>query len=270
MYYFSIIIPTLNSEKTISKCIDSILHQTFMDYEVLLIDGVSTDSTLSIVHSYNDPRLQVISEPDKGIYDAMNKGIRLSKGEWLYFIGSDDFFYDDQILAEAFEETYNKNLSVLYGNVLINGQIYDGYFDSKKIQTKNICHQAIFYARSLITKLGGYDLKYNVFSDHDLNIKWFFDNKHNHLYINKIIANYAGNGFSTKYHDTFYDELPIKLIRLGIGKLEIKDLKTCAQNAAMIKYHQRKYTHSYYFKFLYFIFRTIDLVQRRIFHYKTT
>lgn len=265
MPHFSIIIPTYNSENTLSKCLDSILNQSFIDYEILIMDGKSTDSTLSIAQNYNDSRIKILSEPDQGIYDAMNKGITIANGRWLYFIGSDDSFYQSSVLQEVFETINHTDLSVVYGNVSINGQIYDGRFDYKKIQSKNICHQAIFYSRKLLVSLGEYNLKYNVFSDYDLNLKWFFHNKYRSIYVDKIIANYSANGFSTKYHDTFYEDLPVKLILLGIGKLSIYDLKECALKAAIVKYDKHQYLCSLCFKLLYYILRIIDIVQRRMF-----
>ena len=86
----SIINPTFNSAKTLSRCLDSVISQSFTDWEVLMMDGVSNDDTIKIASSYQDSRIRIYSEPDKGIYDAMNKGIDKAHGEWLYFIDSDD------------------------------------------------------------------------------------------------------------------------------------------------------------------------------------
>src|SRR4249920_3431468 len=96
--FFSIIIPTYNSESSLNKTLDSILSQTFTDFEIILTDGVSKDDTIAIAESYNDSRLKIHSEPDKGVYDAMNKGMSLATGKWLYFIGSDDYLYNDEVL----------------------------------------------------------------------------------------------------------------------------------------------------------------------------
>ncbi|MDR2410857.1 MAG: glycosyltransferase, partial [Bacteroidales bacterium] len=87
MPVLSIIIPTYNSSKTINRCLDSILCQSYSNYEILVMDGLSSDNTLELVKAYNDRRIQIYSGKDNGIYDAMNKGIALAKGEWLYFSG---------------------------------------------------------------------------------------------------------------------------------------------------------------------------------------
>jgi len=85
MPYLSIIIPTYNCENTISNCLNSILTQSYVDFEILIIDGASKDTTLEILKKYDDKRLKIVSEPDKGIYDAMNKGLKIANGNWIYF-----------------------------------------------------------------------------------------------------------------------------------------------------------------------------------------
>ena len=98
----SIILPTFNCDKVIRHCIESIVGQEFHDWELLVMDGMSRDGTLEIVRQYSskDSRIRVYSEPDNGIYDAMNKGIDKSQGEWLYFMGSDDSLFIIEICAE--------------------------------------------------------------------------------------------------------------------------------------------------------------------------
>ena len=178
--FFSIIIPTYNSEKTLAKTLDTILNQTFSDFEVLIVDGDSKDKTLLIASEFNNPKIKVFSEPDKGLYDAMNKGIALSKGEWLYFIGSDDYLYSDNVLLQIANKIKRTTRDVVYGNVLIkgdtgwakDGQIYNGKFSFQKLLKSNICHQSMFYRKSFVEKNHlFYDLKYPVCADWDFNIR---------------------------------------------------------------------------------------------------
>ena len=98
----SIIIPTYNSASVLAKALDSIVKQNFTDWEVLVMDGVSTDNTIKVAQSYNDSRIHIFSEPDKGIYDAMNKGIEKAQGEWLYFLGSDDWLLNGNVFDSLF------------------------------------------------------------------------------------------------------------------------------------------------------------------------
>lgn len=201
--FFSIIIPTFNAAKTLSTCLDSILNQACTNFEILLIDGCSTDDTLFIIKKYvalANANIKWISEIDKGIYDAMNKGIKLAKGEWLYFLGSDDQLYSIDVLYKIYDcLNENKKLDVIYGDVYstrFNG-IYDGEFNIEKIFTKNICHQAIFYKKNIFKKMGNYNIKYKVFADWDFNLRWFQSKKINREYINIICAEYADGGYSS-------------------------------------------------------------------------
>lgn len=203
---FSIIIPTLNSEITINDCVKSVVSQTLVDIEILVIDSVSSDQTLSIIENFNDSRIRIISEKDKGIYDAMNKGILNAKGEWLYFLGSDDTLYNNQVLENVNNKIKNSGLSkVVYGDVTFkhlipywanNSLIYDGPFNLQKLQQKNICHQAIFYNKSFL-ELNSilFNIKYKVCADWDLNLKCWF--KTDFLYLDEIIAYFSADGLSS-------------------------------------------------------------------------
>jgi glycosyltransferase involved in cell wall biosynthesis len=209
--YYTLIIPTYNSEPYIRRCIDSILAQSFCNFEILIIDGLSNDNTLNVIKSYNDARINVYSERDNGAYDAMNKGIEFAKGTWLYFLGSDDNIYDDNVLSNLYQELKNTKSKVIYGNVKISGdtdwakdgEIYAGEFNIDKILKQNICHQAIFYHKSVFEKCGKYNVNYNICADWDLNLKCFsyFEPKH----IDMIIAMfYGGNTSSNNSKDHLF------------------------------------------------------------------
>lgn len=208
-HLISIVIPTFNSETTILKTLASILEQTFQDYEVIIVDGVSTDRTLELAKTFNDSRIRIFSEKDSGIYDAMNKGIKLARGQWLYFLGGDDHLYKSTVLAEIAEFMTNNPLQeVIYGDVFstrFNG-LYDGAFDARKILQKNICHQAIFFQKSLFSKTGLFELKYKALADWHHNMKWVLSPKVKKLYTPIIIANYADGGYSSKYGDGIFND----------------------------------------------------------------
>ena len=97
----SIITPTFNSEKTLDKCIDSVIKQNFDNYEHLIIDNISKDNSEKIVKNYNNNKIKFLSEKDNGIYDAMNKGIKISKGDYLLFLNSDDKIIDNNFFNNA-------------------------------------------------------------------------------------------------------------------------------------------------------------------------
>lgn len=203
----SIIIPTYNSESTIKRCLDSILCQSFSDFEVLIMDGVSKDETLQIVSEYQDDRIKIHSEPDEGIYDAMNKGINLSQGEWLYFLGSDDWLCNGSVLDKVFYDCDIEKLDVVYGDVESDflDKNYIGAWCVKNIEY-NRCHQTIFYRKNVFHKIGIYNQKYKLAADHDINIKWLLNAKLKNKYIDLKIAHFSVGGFSCNYIDKNFDQ----------------------------------------------------------------
>ena len=108
--FFTVITASFNSEKTIDKTIESLLNQNYTNFEYIIIDGNSKDSTLEIIKSFEQKfkekniTYKFISEPDKGIYDAWNKGIKLSDGEWISFLGSDDYYTDNTVFEQIANE----------------------------------------------------------------------------------------------------------------------------------------------------------------------
>ena len=210
----SIIIPTFNAEKTLKNCLDSIVKQEVNDIEAWIIDGNSTDETLKIVQDYSAlyPFIKFISEQDKGIYDAMNKGIKLCTGDWIYFIGSDDTLYEKDVLAKIkIHASESKNL-IVYGNVIFRGEnkwnldnvVFNGEYTLEKMLVTNICHQSIFYHKTIFEKYGNYDLKYISSADQDFNLKCYANT--NFDYIDIIIANFFVGGFSTVVEDVIFNQ----------------------------------------------------------------
>ncbi|MAP55646.1 glycosyltransferase family 2 protein [Altibacter sp.] len=207
MITFSIIIPTFNSEESLSVSLASIANQTFKDVEVLIMDGASTDDTVAVAKSFQEslPNLAVYSEKDTGIYDAMNKGIHCSNGAWLYFMGSDDRLHADDTLEKLNTILSETKAHVVYGNAEIEGDtgwandgtLYDGPFDLPKLLNKNICHQAMLYRSRFIKDVVGlFDTRYRVVSDWDLNLRCWARSPFQ--YIDQTIAYFAAGGVSTE------------------------------------------------------------------------
>ena len=207
---FSIIIPTFNSSNTINMCLESVLNQTFSNFEIIIIDGVSDDNTLELINIYQKEHsnIKIYSEADNGIYDAMNKGIKLANGNWLFFLGSDDTFFNFDILNQINDFIGETSKKVIYGNVKIignttwakNNEIYAGRFNTKKILNQNICHQAIFYNLQFVNEtIGSYNTSYKKSADWDFNLKCWA--KHEFEFINITVANYSVEGFSGNIGD---------------------------------------------------------------------
>lgn len=213
MVLFSIIIPTYNSESTIKNCIDSILEQSYTEYEIWIIDGLSTDNTINIINSYTDNKIKFLSEKDTGVYDAMNKGIKLSVGKWLYFLGSDDTFYNSEVLNNMAVEIKKNDCDLIYGDAYFTDKKYfhDGEFTREKLTNdKNICHQAIFYKKILFERLGLYNISFPINGDWDFNIRCFSTPDLNIKYIPLPIARYndlTGLSSNGKNRDTNFHKI---------------------------------------------------------------
>lgn len=223
----SIIIPSYNAATTISRALDSIVNQTYYSHvECLVMDGNSKDNTSAIVESYKRDNIFFYCEPDKGIYDAMNKGILKAKGEFVYFMGSDDKLYDDRVLERVFSHDY-KNYDVLYGSVF-NEELkttYDGKFDDEKICLQPICHQSTFYRRTLFDKFGYYNTSMKVSADAYLDKILFTSPDVKWLYMDIVVASYSGTGLSANTMDLVYWEGAEKLLTTRFkGKVSDKTI----------------------------------------------
>ncbi|WP_439697073.1 glycosyltransferase family 2 protein [Mucilaginibacter sp. AW1-7] len=209
---FSVIIPTYNSGRTLKRCLDSIVSQRYDRFEILLIDGASTDDTLGIITDYRQryPFIHYRSGPDRGIYDAMNKGIDIAAGDWLYFLGSDDTLYNDGVLAAVAGKIDEGQGEVIYGSVVMRGQnkwnldnvVFDGEYTMPKFIDRNICHQAIFYKATLVKTAGYFSLEYITNADFDYNLRCYARSAF--VYADLIIANFHVGGQSSHTEDHLF------------------------------------------------------------------
>ena len=225
----SIIIVVFNGAKTIEKTLESVLGQTWRNLELIVVDGGSADETLEILKKIQNPVLSWTSEPDKGIYDAMNKGLQKATGDWIYFLGADDEFYDRKVLSSVFEEAHFENIDFIYGNVKSDAfkGIYDGVFNYNKLLIKNISHQAIFYHKNIFRKNGNFNLKYKSHADWDFNLRCFEIKDIRIKYVDRIIAQFGEGGVSSNYDLPFLREslMPRKLKLLQTEKNSLHNLK---------------------------------------------
>ncbi len=219
----SIITASYNCCDTIERSILSVISQDYIYKELIVIDGGSSDGTVDILKKYDHEINHWVSEPDKGVYHAMNKGLGLAKGEWVFFLGGDDRLYDEKVLQRIFTKPIKGKM--VYGNVLLEGDgpvgkagtIYDGKFTKYKLCRKSICQQSIFYHKSLFQTLGLFETNYPVLADRVFNIKSFAQNETKPLFVNTLIAIYSTEGISGNiYDEVFYDDLP-NLIKTHFG-----------------------------------------------------
>lgn len=170
----SIITVCKNSESSIEQTIQSVLNQTFKDFEYIIVDGQSTDRTLEIIDKYNYGISKYVSEPDKGIYDAMNKGIEIASGDYIMFLNSDDVLFHDNVLKLVSQEIDKRNADLYFGD-LIFLEKHNGHFNNRKQNSINyvyICggmlfHPTIFAQKSLFEKIGKFDTGYKIVADYE-------------------------------------------------------------------------------------------------------
>ncbi len=191
----TVITVVYNNEKTLERCIESVLNQTYDNIEYIVIDGGSTDGTLDIIKKYEDSIDYYISEQDKGIYYAMNKGIALASGDYLNFMNSTDLFYDDKSIDLFIAQSKDKIFDYAVGSMqILNLDKTRGVVVKPKIDTvffgSAYNHQSVFYNKKCFNELGYYDTKnYKYNAENDFAIKLFF-NGYNFLKLDNIIALY--------------------------------------------------------------------------------
>lgn len=199
------IITICYNQPDIEETCESIVNQTFQDFEWIIIDGGSTDGTLKQLEKYKNRINILISEKDNGRYNAMNKGIKLAKGEWLNFMNGGDSFKDSNTLERIFSKNYDKK--VLYGfmNLIkINGEElihkYPENVDKAFFLNHGINHQASFIKRELFKEFGLYEENYNSIADW---VKWvcFSVNGIKFQLIPEVIANFKQDGVTFNYSD---------------------------------------------------------------------
>ena len=184
----SIITVVLNAADTLERAIQSVLKQGFDDLEYVIIDGGSTDGSLDIIRRYESEIRYWRSEPDAGLYDAMNKGVRASNGRWVLFLGADDLLVGN---LRDITPLLKDERTVYYGDVYMpkRGVVYDGRFSPYKIMFANICQQAIFYPRGVFES-HSFDTRYRLWADHAFNIICYGDARFRFKYIRKLVCQY--------------------------------------------------------------------------------
>jgi glycosyltransferase involved in cell wall biosynthesis len=191
-----------NGEKTLEETILSVINQTYKNVEYIIVDGASTDGTLEVIKKYEDRIDYWVSEPDKGIYDAMNKGIDLATGEWINFMNSGDEFYQVTTLHDVFLDFLNHNVDIIYGDTLL---IFDfGSVIEKVKPFNNIINKMIFnhqssFVKTILLKKLKFDETLKICGDYNFFYKCYLNQKY-FKYIPMLIAIYnAEYGVSHNY-----------------------------------------------------------------------
>lgn len=223
----SVIVPTWNSGRVVGHTLRSLAEQTFRDFEVVVSDGASKDDTMAVVAGFASrvPHLAVDSRPDDGVYDAINRGVRLSHGRWFIVLGSDDVLHAPDTLAKmAAYLRSEREANLVYGDVRMMaenrygvpaGGRYKGAIESAQLLNSNICQQAIFYRRELFDALGGFNLRYRMCADWAFNLR--SEIRAASRWVDVVVADYAATGLSAAgqdeaFNDDFAEFLRVELL----------------------------------------------------------
>ena len=223
MHSFSIIVVSYNTKKNFIKTLNSIKKQTYKKYEIIVIDGFSTDGTAALIRKNKNKKIRFLIEKDSGIYDAMNKGIKKIKNEWTLFLNSGDVFKDNRVLKRV-NNNIDKKDDIVFGNTIINnmGLFYynlSNFFNNLTLQMP-FCHQSVF-TRTELLKKNKFNLDYKICSDFDFYVNLYKKKKINFkkLKINISIIASGGISDSSRFR-VFYENYKIlKKNKLLNGKL---------------------------------------------------
>ncbi|MVN90645.1 glycosyltransferase family 2 protein [Mucilaginibacter aquatilis] len=209
----SIIIATYNAANVLPACIDSIVAQIYPSIELIIVDAQSTDGTTAILQQYNKHIGKWISEPDEGIYDALNKGVAMATGKWLYFLGA-----DDRLLPGFSQMAFQlkKANTIYYGNTVADEPLFTGKFSAYRMAKYVINHQSIFYPAAVFKKYK-YNINYKVFADYALNLQCWGDKDFDKKYIDINVAWYNLTGFSAVAQDEAFKRDKPEIIKKSMG-----------------------------------------------------
>ena len=210
----SIVIVTRNVEADLPACLQSIRLQSYQNLQIIIFDGDSTDGTIEIIRKNENIISYWQSEPDKGIYDAMNNVVKKAAGQWIYFLGADD------VLLPGFSEMASRLVNpsaIYYGDCLTDTSLkLGGVFSAYRLTKMNVCHHAVLYPRAVFSKYH-YPVQYPVYADHALNIQCWGDRSFSRSYIPIEIARFKTTGFSSTTKDELFKKEKGSWIKKYLG-----------------------------------------------------
>ncbi len=202
----SIITPSYNSATTISRTIESVVAQNYSDLEYIIIDGASKDNTADIVKSYQDKiKINFISEPDNGIYDGMNKGIKIASGEVIGILNSDDVFFDNNVLNTVADAFVKEGVDFVYGDIKYFSDDINktsrywktGEYNSLKLNNGwTIPHPALFLRKEVYEKSGLYRDDFKIAGDYEFILRILKKHNFNLKYIPQVFVKMFDGGVS--------------------------------------------------------------------------
>ena len=203
----SIITVVRNNKDTIRDAINSVLSQTYKDIEYIIVDGASTDGTIEIIQSYGDKIAEFISEPDKGLYDAMNKGINLATGDIVGILNSDDFYIDEYVIEKVAKEFEEKDVDSVFADLVYvkpgNLEKVVRHYDSSYFNPSRFAygwmpaHPTFFVKKWAYEKYGAYRTDLKISADFDILIRFLYTHKVTYSYIQDVLVKMRTGGISS-------------------------------------------------------------------------
>lgn len=202
-YKLSIITINYNNAKGLDKTLQSVINQNSQDFEYVVVDGNSSDESKKIIDSHKNYIDKSISEPDSGVYNAMNKGIRMASGDYLLFLNSGDKLADQNVLAKILPSLKN-NEDIIYGNLIYSlNELPQTLFTPPKnidltyFLNSFLPHPSSFIKKSLFQKIGSYNEKFKIISDWEFFLRAIVINKASYLHIDEVISDFDNSGISS-------------------------------------------------------------------------
>jgi glycosyltransferase len=210
----SIITVVFNNKKTIKDAIESVLSQTYKNIEYIIIDGASTDGTVEIIKSYKNKIAKFISEPDKGLYDAMNKGLHLATGDVIGILNSDDIYIDSKVVSKVVNLFQHSGAEIVYGDLQYvdraNTDIVIRTWNSGKYTSGlfkegwHPPHPTCFVKKSIYDKYGDFDLRYKIAADYEIMLRFIEKYKIQPEYLPEVMVKMRNGGASNNSLKNIY------------------------------------------------------------------
>lgn len=234
---FSIVTVCLNDLEGLKKTVSSVKAQTFEDYEYIVVDGGSTDGSVEYLRSVSPNHFT--SEPDDGIFFAMNKALRMCTGEYICFMNAGDVFYDEYVLMHVSKQIKQyPHVCLFYGDVIV--PTHTRYFSKQPskltkfilYRTTGVCHQACFLRRKIYKETGGFDTTFKYKGDREFLTRIILEKKISYKHLNLVVAKYKEGGFSElnkKYahkeieiiRQKYFSSIEVRFYSIGATVLDI-------------------------------------------------